>query len=134
MDFYISEEWHNRKEGRTMDTATAAVLIKSEDLPEGTPQVAKSLNAAWISPLLTLPPPLLHCKVRGYDFNIGVDFDKLMQSYAYTGFQATSVGLAIDEINRMVSPSPLIMNLKNQYLTDKPGICLFYDNHRGNGD
>ena len=41
-------------------------------------------------------------KVSGYDFNKGVDFEALLNTYKYTGFQATSVGKAIDEINKMV--------------------------------
>nr|KAG5693418.1 hypothetical protein BaRGS_009891 [Batillaria attramentaria] len=40
--------------------------------------------------------------VRGYDFNDGVDYHRLFRSYARTGFQATNVGKAIEEINRMV--------------------------------
>ena len=61
-----------------METAQTAVLVKSEDLPAGTPQV------------------------RGYDFNKGVNFERLMESYYTTGFQATSIGKAIEEIDRMV--------------------------------
>lgn len=40
--------------------------------------------------------------VRGYDFSQGLDFEKLLDSLKYTGFQATNIGLAIDQINRMV--------------------------------
>ena len=40
--------------------------------------------------------------VRGYDFNQGVDYAALLASYATRGYQATSLGLAIEEINRMV--------------------------------
>jgi deoxyhypusine synthase len=42
-------------------------------------------------------------EVRGYDFNAGVDHSALLRSYATTGFQATSFGQAIEEVNRMVS-------------------------------
>eukprot|EP01097_Dermamoeba_algensis_P006323 TRINITY_DN3956_c0_g1_i1.p1 TRINITY_DN3956_c0_g1~~TRINITY_DN3956_c0_g1_i1.p1 ORF type:complete len:370 (-),score=92.83 TRINITY_DN3956_c0_g1_i1:297-1406(-) len=41
--------------------------------------------------------------VRGYDFNEGVDFEKLLNSYLYTGFQATSFGSAVQEVNRMIN-------------------------------
>ena len=41
--------------------------------------------------------------VRGYDFNLGVDYDAILRSYATTGFQATNMWAAIDEINRMRS-------------------------------
>lgn len=59
--------------------AVAAVLKPSEGLPEGS---------------LT---------VHGYDFDRGLDYHALLQSYLTTGFQATSFGQAVNEINRMVS-------------------------------
>ncbi len=40
--------------------------------------------------------------IRGYDFNKGVDFDGIMKAMLTTGFQATALGQAIDEVNRMV--------------------------------
>ena len=42
-------------------------------------------------------------KVKGYDFNQGVDYHALLQSYKYSGFQATNFGLAVEEINKMIS-------------------------------
>lgn len=59
--------------------AKDAVLKRSEAIPEGTQQV------------------------RGYDFNEGINYSKMFESYCNTGFQATNLGLAIKEINRMVS-------------------------------
>lgn len=59
-------------------TAANAVLVKSEELPKDTPHV------------------------KGFDFNSKLSLDSLLKSYLHTGFQATNVGLAIDEINRMV--------------------------------
>uniref|UniRef100_A0A4W6DXR7 Deoxyhypusine synthase n=1 Tax=Lates calcarifer TaxID=8187 RepID=A0A4W6DXR7_LATCA len=50
----------------------------------------------------TVPIPEDTPKVQGYDFNQGVDHRALLQSYLNTGFQATNVGLAIQEINNMV--------------------------------
>lgn len=41
-------------------------------------------------------------KIRGYDFENGRDLDGLMDSMLQTGFQATNLGLAIKEVNRMV--------------------------------
>lgn len=40
--------------------------------------------------------------VRGFDFNGGVDYDALFNSYRTTGFQATAFYQAVQEINRMV--------------------------------
>ncbi|CAF90599.1 unnamed protein product, partial [Tetraodon nigroviridis] len=41
-------------------------------------------------------------KVQGYDFNQGVNYKALMQSFYNTGFQATHFGQAVREINRMI--------------------------------
>ena len=41
-------------------------------------------------------------EIRGYDLNNGLDYEKLLQSYLNTGFQATNFGKAVNEINRMV--------------------------------
>ena len=43
---------------------------------------------------------------KGFDFNGEVTLDGLMASYATTGFQATHVGRAIDEINKMLHWKP----------------------------
>uniref|UniRef100_A0A8C5PQF4 deoxyhypusine synthase n=1 Tax=Leptobrachium leishanense TaxID=445787 RepID=A0A8C5PQF4_9ANUR len=58
--------------------AKGAVMMASDSLPEGTPQV------------------------KGYDFNNGIDYNQLLQSYLYTGFQATSFGQAVREVNNMI--------------------------------
>uniref|UniRef100_A0AAV1T0M9 deoxyhypusine synthase n=1 Tax=Peronospora matthiolae TaxID=2874970 RepID=A0AAV1T0M9_9STRA len=57
--------------------AQQAVLVRSEDL-EGK-----------------------RAHVRGYDFNTGVDYEKLLQSYVTMGYQGTNLGKAIEEIQRM---------------------------------
>ncbi|XP_075880190.1 deoxyhypusine synthase [Nelusetta ayraudi] len=58
--------------------ATEAVLKRSCDLPENM------------------------TKIRGYDFNQGRDLQGVMKSYLTTGFQASRLGLAIQEINHMI--------------------------------
>lgn len=40
--------------------------------------------------------------IRGYDFNQGVDLQAVLKTYLTTGFQASRLGLAIEEINRMI--------------------------------
>ncbi|XP_018800863.1 PREDICTED: probable deoxyhypusine synthase, partial [Bactrocera latifrons] len=40
--------------------------------------------------------------VRGYDWNQGIDYSKLFESYVNTRFQATNLALAVREINLMV--------------------------------
>ena len=44
-------------------------------------------------------------KVKGYDFNKPFNFDEFIGAYLNTGFQATNLSMAIDEINRMVCNS-----------------------------
>lgn len=58
--------------------APQAVLVPSEQLPADAPTI------------------------RGYDFNQGHDLDGLMESMLRTGLQATALGQAIEEVNRMV--------------------------------
>lgn len=45
---------------------------------------------------------LLKEKVIGYDWNTGLDYNRLLNSYLNSGFQATNFGLACDEINKMI--------------------------------
>ncbi|XP_035252879.1 deoxyhypusine synthase [Anguilla anguilla] len=61
-----------------MDVAREAVLKESCTLPEDMP------------------------KIKGYDFDQGVDLKALLQSYATTGFQASSFAQAVQEINKMI--------------------------------
>ena len=63
--------------------ATDAVMVKSEAMPAGSE------------------------RVKGYDFNLGVDHHALLQSYRLSGFQATNFGLAVDQINAMVRDAHL---------------------------
>ncbi|KAF4517780.1 hypothetical protein B566_EDAN002985 [Ephemera danica] len=60
-------------------SAEQAVFVKSISLPEETPVV------------------------KGYDWNNGVDYHALLQTYQCSGFQATNFGLAVNEINNMIS-------------------------------
>lgn len=64
-----------------MATASAqdAVLVKSVEMPEGS------------------------IKIKGYDFNQGVDHNALFDSFLSSGFQATNFGLAVEEIRKMRS-------------------------------
>lgn len=45
----------------------------------------------------------------GYDWNNGVDYNALLETYRFCGFQATNFGLAVDEILRMVSFSLVVI-------------------------
>jgi deoxyhypusine synthase len=41
--------------------------------------------------------------VKGYDFSKGVDYEKIVESYATTGFQATHFSKAIGIVNEMIA-------------------------------
>lgn len=55
-----------------------AVLQESADMPEGTPVV------------------------KGYDWNQGINYEELFNTYIHSGFQATNFGKAVNEINKML--------------------------------
>ncbi|RWS06577.1 putative deoxyhypusine synthase-like isoform X3 [Dinothrombium tinctorium] len=40
--------------------------------------------------------------VNGYDFNLGINYHQLLESFKTTGFQATNFGLAVNQINEML--------------------------------
>lgn len=40
--------------------------------------------------------------IKGYNFDNGLDYNELFKHYLTTGFQATNVGLAIEQINSML--------------------------------
>jgi len=46
--------------------------------------------------------------VKGYDFNQGVDYEKIMESFATTGFQATHFSKAIEIIELMIAENATI--------------------------
>jgi len=57
--------------------------------------------------------------VRGYDFNEGLDYEKVFKTLRHTGFQATSLGLAIEEVNKMIkwrlSDEPVAEDEQEEY-------------------
>lgn len=78
------------------DMALNAVLVPSQDLPQETPTVA------------------------GYDWENGTDYNKILESYTRSGFQATSFGRAVDEINKMLKTRsvPLTEETSDPYEED----------------
>lgn len=75
--------------------------------------------------------------VKGYDFNKGIDYDKILDSYSSTGFQATHFAKAVDMINKMIQEKVTIFlgcssNLVTsgirdiiRYLAEKKKINVF---------
>ncbi len=41
-------------------------------------------------------------KIKGYDFNKGIDYENIIDSYSSTGFQASHLGIAINLIEKMI--------------------------------
>ena len=46
--------------------------------------------------------------IKGYDFDNGIDYDKLIDSYLSTGFQATHFAKSINIINQMIEEKATI--------------------------
>jgi deoxyhypusine synthase len=46
--------------------------------------------------------------IKGYDFNSGVDYEKLIDSFASTGIQASNLSKAISIINKMIEKKSFI--------------------------
>jgi deoxyhypusine synthase len=46
--------------------------------------------------------------VKGYDFNLGANYKKIIESFASTGFQASNLSSAISIINRMINEKAFI--------------------------
>lgn len=82
---------------------------------------------AVLKPSCELPEDMP--KIRGYDFNQGVDLQAVLKSYLTTGFQASSLGLAIQEINNMIEKRLEQAEVKEEIEADpssnKPGCTIF---------
>ncbi|XP_075553122.1 deoxyhypusine synthase [Dermacentor variabilis] len=60
-------------------------------------------------------------EVKGYDFNDGVDYARILESYKRSGFQATHFDRAVNEINRMLEcrSVPLEKDQLDEHETDE---------------
>ena len=75
-------------------------LIKDEKTEEdlkNDPTYQKAKNSVFVQ-----STELKGDIVKGYDFNQGVDYHKIFESYKTMGFQAMNMGRAIDIINDMI--------------------------------
>ncbi|CAJ0955456.1 unnamed protein product [Ranitomeya imitator] len=71
----------------------AQIITMTEELP-------KDAKGTVLMPSVSLPEGT--AQIRGYDFNRGVNYEALLQSYLTTGFQASHYGQAVREVNRMI--------------------------------
>jgi len=46
--------------------------------------------------------------IKGYDFNSGIDYEKLIKSFSEMGFQASNLGKAIEIINKMIKEKAFV--------------------------
>lgn len=74
---------------------------------------------------------LLKEKVTGYDWSQGLDYNKLLNSYTQTGFQATNFGLAVTEINKMIQcrtlpiPDDKYIDTDDEFTTVRNSCTIF---------
>jgi deoxyhypusine synthase len=70
--------------------------MNSEENKEILERLAKNVYVTSVTSIDDALP------VRGYDFNKGLDYEQVFKTYLSTGFQATSVGQAIETINNAI--------------------------------
>ncbi|XP_050315744.1 probable deoxyhypusine synthase [Anthonomus grandis grandis] len=74
---------------------------------------------------------LLKEKVCGYNWSQGLDYDKILQSYLHTGFQATNFGLGVEEINKMLEcrklpiPADKYIDKEDEHITVRSNCTIF---------
>ncbi|KAI4504786.1 hypothetical protein M0802_000336 [Mischocyttarus mexicanus] len=71
---------------------------KQNNTTNEVPQLVKDAVLVHSSPFPSSTPT-----VEGYDWNFGINYHSLFESYKNSGFQATNFGLAVNEIKRMLS-------------------------------
>merc|ERR1712002_415369 len=57
--------------------------------------------------------------VEGFDFNEGINYEKLLGSFKRTGFQGLHFGQAVEEINKMLQRRDEDMGTINEYIEQK---------------
>ncbi|KOX76699.1 putative deoxyhypusine synthase [Melipona quadrifasciata] len=62
------------------------------------PEIVKNAVLVHSSPI-----PIETPIVKGYDWNKGIDYHALLETYKYSGFQASNFGLAVDQIQQMIN-------------------------------
>lgn len=70
-----------------------------DSTPASPPLAAASATNFVLGESVEMPSSTPQC--RGYDFNQGVDVAKIMDAMMTTGFQATNMARAVEEIRRM---------------------------------
>ncbi|KAK9886777.1 hypothetical protein WA026_018430 [Henosepilachna vigintioctopunctata] len=74
---------------------------------------------------------ILRKEVKGYDWNGGVNYAKILETYLNSGFQATNFGRAVQEINKMLEcrkmeiPSDKFIDAEDPFTTVKSNCTIF---------
>ncbi|XP_050532246.1 probable deoxyhypusine synthase [Daktulosphaira vitifoliae] len=67
--------------------------------------------------------------VRGYDWNNGINYESLLSTYRYSGFQATNFGLAVEQINKMLEerekPFQKDIHEQNEFIKRRSNCTIF---------
>ena len=58
--------------------------------------------------LLRRSEEALGATIKGYDFNKGVNYEKIIKSLGSTGFQATNLSQAIEITNKMIDDKAFV--------------------------
>ena len=86
----------------------------TNDTSRELPSVVK--NAVLVE---SKPMPEDSLTVEGYDFNEGINYEKLLGSMKRTGFQALHFGQAVEEINKMLSCRDKSLEAVSEYIEDQ---------------
>jgi deoxyhypusine synthase len=80
-------------------TILEAKPLAADSTVSAKPHIPSVSASAVLGESATLPAGTAEC--RGHDFDVDTGLDGIMQSLLKTGFQATNVGLAIEQIKQM---------------------------------
>ncbi|CAF0804920.1 unnamed protein product [Didymodactylos carnosus] len=82
-----------------VDNSNSNCTMNNGENQMSAPSIALEAALKPSNPIDLMCPSNIVC---GYDFNNGLDYHKLLKSFKTTGFQATNIGLAIEQINEMI--------------------------------
>lgn len=113
-----------KSEVNTVTSHLCCGQLFKDRMADQAPSVAME---AVLKPSCELPEDML--KIKGYDFNQGVDLQAVLKSYLTTGFQASSLGMAIQEVNNMIEkrlePAENKEEIEADASSNKPGCTIF---------
>lgn len=85
-------------------------LAKNQEMND---KIARIVTEAFDSVMEIDAQVINPTQVAGYNFEKGVDYDKLFSALKTTGLQATNFALAVDEINKMIQCKLKPIDLNN---------------------